>query len=257
MPANPARRHLLALAARLGLLSLLPALPAGVLAAGRESGTISVLKGQAFVNGQKATRTTPVPPGAEVRTGARSMVAFAAGGDAHVLRSNSTVVLRRGNGGFSDQVKLLAGSLLSAWGKRPAGQQVQLLTRTATIGIRGTSTDTDGENFSLLSGSADYSNNRDGNTQNLQASGKPVSRDAKGKPSDRKLPATGDELNALQQAARDSNDPDLQQQTRNLQQTLGSNTDDSNSPTGDPLGDLPASDVTGSNSSNSGGVSSP
>ncbi len=256
MPATLSRRRLLSLAARFGVLALLPALPGHVRAAGRESGTISVLKGQAFVNGQKASRTTPIPPGAEVRTGTRSMIAFAAGGDAHVLRSNSAVVLRRGGNGFSDQVKLLAGSLLSAWGKRPPGQQVQLLTRTATIGIRGTSTDTDGENFTLLSGSAEYTNNRDGRRQNLQSNGRPpVSRDGRGNPSNRNPGINNNELNALQQAANETGDPDLQQQARRLQQTLGNPPGNNGSPTGNPLDDLPADDLTGSG--NGSGVASP
>lgn len=254
MPANPSRRQLLSLAAHLGLLSLLPALPGRVLAAGGEPGTISVLKGQAFVNGQKATRTTRVPPGAEVRTGARSMVAFAAGGDAHVLRSNSTVVLRRGSGSFSDQVRLVAGSLLSAWGKRPEGQEVQLLTRTATIGIRGTATDADDENFSLLSGSARYTNNRNGRSENMQSNGNPLSRNANGQPSNRRPPVNSNELNALRQAASNINDPTLQQQVGNLQQRLGNNGGNNNSYTGNPLNDLPAGDLTGGSGS---GVSSP
>lgn len=203
----PSRRRFLRHSAELGLLATLSASFAGqVLAAGKPgaAGSISRIKGQVFVNGRPATPSTTIPPNAEVRTGSRSMVAFAVGGDAHVLKANTAIKVS-GSSGFTDQLRVLSGQILSAWGKRPSGREAQLLTTTATMGIRGTVTYYDNGKFSLLEGSVEYSyTDASGNPQRLtlarDESGKAVSMDAEGKRIDWLPPVSREEAAALQGA---------------------------------------------------------
>ncbi len=172
-------------------------------------GNIKLLRGQVFVNGTRANQNTPVPSNSEVRTGSRSMVAFSAGGDAHVMKSNSTIVLKSSDGSWTSQLRILSGSLLSAWGKRPVGQQAQLQTKTATIGIRGTVTYVGANGtFSVLQGKVEYTNKNGKKTTMEVRGGKLVSVNAAGEATSETVTVTLEEVSALQEAV--AADPTLQ-----------------------------------------------
>lgn len=187
-PKAPSRRRFLRTSRDAGLLALLASTFASrseAAEAAKGGGSITMMKGQVFVNGKQASNATVVPINAEVKTGKRSMVAFTAGGDAHVLKANTAIQLE-GSGGLTDQLRLLTGALMSAWGERPNGRQAKLSTGTATIGIRGTVTFTTPNRFSLLQGKVEYTyKDSNGNTRTLAlardtATGKPVSVDETG-----------------------------------------------------------------------------
>jgi len=125
-----------------GGLTCLPGGPAGAFWFGSKSKkladeqSIFTLKGEVLVNGTQADRKTRIRAGDSLRTGDRSEVVFAVGGDSFILRDNSEMVI--GGGGFLiDSLRVLTGRLLSVFAKRRPGQSLNLSASTATIGIRG------------------------------------------------------------------------------------------------------------------------
>lgn len=156
--SNPSRRNFLRLSAAAGLLGslggLIPRLAFAATPSNAGANGIRAMKGEVFVNGQRATRGTQIKTNATVRTGARSTVTFVVNGDAHLLKSNTSVKLE-GDSGFVNTLRLATGNLLSVWGKRPPERAAQLITNAATIGIRGTVTASSPKSFSLLSGIAE------------------------------------------------------------------------------------------------------
>ncbi len=103
-----------------------------------EEQSIFTLSGEVSVNGEKADKSTRIRAGDTVRTGdGGSEVIFAVGGDSFLLRENSE--LRIGGSGFVvETLRMLTGRLLSVFASRGQGQQLNIGTATATIGIRGT-----------------------------------------------------------------------------------------------------------------------
>lgn len=209
-PPKSSRRRFLRSSADVGLVAILASTFAGRSLAAEQAkggGSITQLKGQVFVNGKSASATTVVPINAEVRTGKRSMVAFTSGGDAHVLKANTSVTLS-GSGGVTDQLRLLTGALLSAWGERPEGRQAKLSSGTATIGIRGTVTFITKGRFSLLQGSVQYSyTDRSGAQKTVTitrdpATNKPVSVDESGVKIDWVPPVTAAEAATLKETIK-------------------------------------------------------
>lgn len=95
------------------------------------------LTGHVRVNKQPATLDTVITPGSTLETGPASYIIFAVGKDAFILRENSKLELEGGEL-IITSIRLLAGKLLSVFGKRPARQKLGLKTVVATIGIRGT-----------------------------------------------------------------------------------------------------------------------
>jgi len=97
--------------------------------------SIYKLTGEVRVDGQLADLKTPISPNSTVRTGEDSEVIFAVGTDAFVLRSNSEIKLSA-SGLLIEGLRIVSGAILSVFGKRKTAHQV--ITSTATIGIRGT-----------------------------------------------------------------------------------------------------------------------
>jgi hypothetical protein len=97
--------------------------------------SIYKLKGQVSVDGKQATLDTVISAGSLVKTGKSSRVIFVVGNDAFILRDNSELQLR-GSGFLIEGMRMLTGKLLSVFGERVKPHQI--LTTTATIGIRGT-----------------------------------------------------------------------------------------------------------------------
>jgi hypothetical protein len=89
------------------------------------------LKGGVSVNGKPAAKGTPVAAGDIVETGAGARAVYVLGDNAFMQRPNSRVDFGESVATF---MRVVTGGLLSVFGK---GRR-QILTPTATIGIRGT-----------------------------------------------------------------------------------------------------------------------
>jgi hypothetical protein len=109
------------------LSSLPDRLPAGQ--------SIYSLKGKVIVDGRLADLKTRVEPGSSLQTGENSEVIFVVGSDAFILRSGSKVSLGA-TGMLVRGIRVLSGAILGVFGKREAGHEI--VTSTATIGVRGT-----------------------------------------------------------------------------------------------------------------------
>jgi hypothetical protein len=101
------------------------------LAANPQSGMRSI-KGNVTIDGQPAMLGQPIRAGQQVVTESGSEAVFVIGEDAFLQRENSTFAIEDGAGVVV--VRYITGKILSVFGK---GRK-QLVTPTATIGIRGT-----------------------------------------------------------------------------------------------------------------------
>ena len=91
------------------------------------------LDGSARVNGRDAKVGTPVNLGDKVSTGSRSQAVVVIGGDAFLLRSETTIEVKGRDGALSE-LTIAAGKVLSVFAKKP----VAIKAANASIGIRGT-----------------------------------------------------------------------------------------------------------------------
>jgi len=95
------------------------------------------ISGEVTVNGQKANLETRIGGGSTIETGRDSELVYAVGESAYIARPNTQIVVETSAAEASvvTGLRLLAGKLLSVF---PSRRPVQLQTRTASIGIRGT-----------------------------------------------------------------------------------------------------------------------
>ena len=95
------------------------------------------IAGDVTVNGQKASLDTKIAGGATIQTGSNSEVVYAVGESAYIARPNTQIVVETTapDSGIVSGLRLLAGKLLSVF---PSRRPVQLQTKVASIGIRGT-----------------------------------------------------------------------------------------------------------------------
>lgn len=142
---NPTRRRNLQRLATLGGLGLLgPAGISGLIQEAMAAGDmpaipgINRVEGSVTVNGKPAKVGTPVKPGDNVTTGKVSMAVVVMGGDVFLLRESSNITFK-GTGDILDEVTVAAGKLLSVFSKsRRKTSGLRVMTKNATIGIRGT-----------------------------------------------------------------------------------------------------------------------
>ena len=94
------------------------------------------VSGNVQVDGKPATVETAVKAGSTIKTGSNSEVVYAVGQSAYIARANTEIVIQSStDSSIVSGLRLLAGKLLSVF---PSGRPVQLQTRVASIGIRGT-----------------------------------------------------------------------------------------------------------------------
>jgi hypothetical protein len=95
------------------------------------------IAGEVTVNGQKASLETKIGGGSTIQTGRDSELVYAVGESAYIARPNTQIVVETSTAEASvvTGLRLLAGKLLSVF---PSRRPVQLQTKTASIGIRGT-----------------------------------------------------------------------------------------------------------------------
>jgi hypothetical protein len=95
--------------------------------------SIYQLDGTATVNGREARAGTPVAVGDRIATGPRSQAVVVLGGDAFLLRSDTSLEVK-GKEGTLSELSVATGKVLSVFAKKP----VAIKAATASIGIRGT-----------------------------------------------------------------------------------------------------------------------
>jgi hypothetical protein len=95
------------------------------------------ISGEVTVNGQKANLETKIGGGSTIHTGRDSELVYVVGESAYIARPNTQIVVETSTAEASvvTGLRLLAGKLLSVF---PSRRPVQLQTKTASIGIRGT-----------------------------------------------------------------------------------------------------------------------
>lgn len=124
---HDARRDFLFKSAAIGASLLLPATA--------HAGGIRSLEGEVTVNGQPADKRTVIRPLDVIVTGATGRAIVVVGSDALLIRANSEVeILGKPKKAVLTGLRMLTGAMLAVFGK---GRR-QLLTATATAGIRGT-----------------------------------------------------------------------------------------------------------------------
>ena len=122
------RRDFLLQSAACGAALLLPATS--------HAGRLHEIDGEVMVNGRLASRANEIRALDVIRTGPGGRLVLVMGTDAFLIRANSEVeVLGRPKALLLTGLRMLTGALLGVFGK---GGARQLLTATATAGIRGT-----------------------------------------------------------------------------------------------------------------------
>lgn len=92
--------------------------------------------GDVLVNGQRLAPQQVVQTGDQIETGPGSTMVFVVGNAAFQVRQNSRLTVERGNALNAVSVlRMLTGAVASVWGR---GTSRQVITPTATAGIRGT-----------------------------------------------------------------------------------------------------------------------
>ena len=104
-----------------------------------EGKSIYRLQGDVMVDDKRATLETPITPTSTIVTPKSAEIVFVSGQQAYIQRGDSRVILERAErpqeGAFTRGLQLVTGALLSVF---PRGTPMQLKTKTATVGIRGT-----------------------------------------------------------------------------------------------------------------------
>ncbi|HEX9451770.1 MAG TPA: iron dicitrate transport regulator FecR [Burkholderiales bacterium] len=122
------RRDFLLQSAACGAALLLPATS--------HAGRLHEIDGEVMVNGRLASRANEIRALDVIRTGTSGRLVMVMGKDALLIRANSEVeILGNPKALLLTGLRMLTGALLGAFGK---GSPRQLLTATATAGIRGT-----------------------------------------------------------------------------------------------------------------------
>jgi hypothetical protein len=100
---------------------------------------INTFKGDVTVNGEQVKIGTPVKMGDRIKTGAGSTVVIVLGRDAFMLRQNTDIEFKASAKADTvlDTVLISTGKMLAVF-EKASRRNVDIKTRVATIGIRGT-----------------------------------------------------------------------------------------------------------------------
>ncbi len=135
---------------------------------------INTFKGDVTVNGQQVKIGTPVKVGDRIKTGVASTVVVVLGRDAFMLRQNTDLEFKATANADTvlDTVLISTGKVLAVF-EKASRRNVDVKTRVATIGIRGTGAyiETQGERtyFCLCYGAAAVTTAATPNPQMLTA----------------------------------------------------------------------------------------
>lgn len=109
-------------------------LGAGLMLPASAAANIHSLNGRVFINNRPVRPDGVIAAGDHIVVGHGGNLTFSLGNDAYRLRGGTVLKLGGGDNILVQGLRLLTGGLLAAFGR---GER-QLITRTATIGIRGT-----------------------------------------------------------------------------------------------------------------------
>ena len=128
-----------------------------------EGKSIYRLQGDVMVDDKPATLDTKITPTSTIVTPKSAEIVFVSGQQSYIQRGDSRVVLEAPKeSAFASGLRLVTGALLSVF---PRGTPMQLKTKTATVGIRGTGVyleaDPEQTYFCTCYGVADVSANDD------------------------------------------------------------------------------------------------
>ena len=130
-----------------------------------EGRSVYRVQGKVLVDGKEASLQTQITPTSTIETSSNGEIVYVNNQNSYIQRANSRVTLERAErpqGGFAQSLNLLAGAILSVF---PRGTPMQLKTKTATVGIRGTGVyleaDPEQTYFCTCYGVADVSANED------------------------------------------------------------------------------------------------
>lgn len=102
-----------------------------------EGRSVFQLQGQVKVDGKPATADTLVTAQSRIETGEDSLIIYAVGDGAFVVRQRSVLEMS-GKHLLIRAMQLVSGAMLSVFGKRDESSGVTVNVPTCTIGIRGT-----------------------------------------------------------------------------------------------------------------------
>ena len=157
-------------AAALSLSGRLAAAGRGFCPDGPSSKAVCRLRGRVWINGRAVSSAKQARIGADdtVSTGPGGEAVFAVGQDAFLLPANSRLEMRAldGDAAWVSVARLIRGSVVAVFGRRPEEAAGQLLTRGSVIGVRGTglylSTAAERDYLCLCYGAVDLSGVRAG-----------------------------------------------------------------------------------------------
>ncbi len=96
---------------------------------------IHELRGNVYINNKVATQSSIIGPGDLVTTGHGGRISFSVNADAYMLKEKTSMRIESNDNVVINALRLLTGKLLSVFEK---GRNREIITSTATIGIRGT-----------------------------------------------------------------------------------------------------------------------
>lgn len=121
------RRLLLQASAAAGLGLVFPGLAYAAI--------VQELSGTVYINRHKATVDSIIQAGDLVTTSHDGRISFSVGGDAFLLKERTSLKVGAEQNTLINTLRLLTGKLLSVF---ETGRKREIITTTATIGIRGT-----------------------------------------------------------------------------------------------------------------------
>jgi len=127
---NINRRRFIAAASAAPLLYWLPS-------KAEAAASIHDLQGSVYINNQVASPHTKIHAGDKIVVAHGGTLVVSIGGDAYLLHGGTALEVGRMKNGLVSGLRLLTGALLAVFAKRHQAT-THLVTRTATIGIRGT-----------------------------------------------------------------------------------------------------------------------
>ena len=118
------------------LLQFAACATASLIPATSHAGRLHKIDGEVMINGRLASKANEIRALDVVRTGSTGRLVMLMGKDAFLIRANSEVeILGKPNALVLTGLRMLTGGLLGVFGR---GAPRQVLTATATAGIRGT-----------------------------------------------------------------------------------------------------------------------
>lgn len=126
-PINISRRKFIQSSAAIGCGLLLPGLAIAA--------NIRELSGKVYINSEVATLNSTIRSGDLVTTSHNGRISFSIDGDAFLLKERTSLKVGTEESSVINLLRLFTGKLLSVFEK---GRHREIVTSTATIGIRGT-----------------------------------------------------------------------------------------------------------------------